>query len=274
MRRGTVFQIVYLTILSILGLLMLYPFYFMVQTSFKDTSEFTFNFWTPATPFHLDNYSTAFQVIWHYIVNSIIVVGIATAGVVVVATLAAYPFARIRFRGREVLYYSIIAMMMIPAILTLIPQFILIRNANLIDTYGGVILPYVAAGETISIFIMRGFFASLPEELFEAARIDGAGDAQVFLRIALPLVRPAIVAIAILEVLTYWNDYVWPLLILGSDDTMQTLVLGLVNFQTRYMVDYGPQMAGYTLGALPLLLLFAVGMRQFVNGITAGALKL
>jgi ABC-type glycerol-3-phosphate transport system permease component len=96
----------------------------------------------------------------------------------------------------------------------------------------------------------------------------------VFLRLALPLVRPAMVAIAILQILTYWNDYVWPLLVLGSDDSKQTLVLGLVNFQTRYTTDYGPQMAGYTLGAIPLLVLFAFGMRQFVAGLTAGALKL
>jgi ABC-type glycerol-3-phosphate transport system permease component len=261
-------------ILSVLALLMLYPFYFMVQTSLKDNTQFTEQFWLPAPPYHLDNYSTAFGVIWQYILNSLIVVGAATAGVVAIATLAAYPFARMRFFGREVLYYSIIAMMMLPSVLTLVPQFVLVRNFGLIDSYAGVALPYIALGETISIFIMRGFFASLPEELFEAARIDGASDVQVFLRLALPLVRPAMVTIAILQILTYWNDYVWPLLVLGDDSSRQTLILGLVNFQTRYMTEYGPQMAGYTLGALPLLVLFAFGMRQFVAGLTAGALKL
>jgi ABC-type glycerol-3-phosphate transport system permease component len=274
MRARTRRQIILIVVLSVLGLMMLYPFYFMVQTSLKDNTQFALQFWTPAAPFHLDNYSTAFEVIWHYIANSMIIVGAAASGVVVVATVAAYPFARMRFVGRSVLYYSIIALMMLPSILTLVPQFVLIRNANLIDTYAGVALPYIALGETISIFIMRGFFASLPEELFEAARIDGASDLQVFLRVALPLVRSAMVAIAILQIITYWNDYVWPLLVLGSDDTKQTLVLGLVNFQTRYTTDYGPQMAGYTLGALPLLVLFAFGMRQFVTGLTAGALKL
>ncbi len=120
---------------------------------------------------------------------------------------------------------------------------------------------------------MRGFFASLPEELFEAARIDGASEFQVFLRVALPLVRPAITAIAILQVLINWNDYILPLLVL-TDDSVKTLVLGLVQFQTRFVTNYGPQMAGYTIGALPLLVLFSFGMRQFVAGITSGALKL
>jgi multiple sugar transport system permease protein/raffinose/stachyose/melibiose transport system permease protein len=267
-------QTLLILVLGVLGLMMLYPFYFMVQTSLKDNTQFALQFWVPTAPFHLDNYTTAFGVIWHYIVNSLIIVGGATTGVVVVATLAAYPFARMRFFGRDALYYSIIALMMLPSILTLVPQFVLIHDANLMDSYAGVALPYIALGETISIFIMRGFFASLPEELFEAARMDGASDLQVFLRVALPLVRPAMVAIAILQILTYWNDYVWPLLVLGSDDTKQTLVLGLVNFQTRYTTDYGPQLAGYTLGALPLLVLFAFGMRQFVAGLTAGALKL
>jgi ABC-type glycerol-3-phosphate transport system permease component len=271
-RKRSPEQVAISVVLILLALLMFYPFYFMMQTSLKDPAQFTLQFWVPTLPFHFDNYSTAFPIIWHYIVNSMIVVGVATLGVVVVATLASYPFARMRFPGKEVLYYGLISMMMVPAVLILVPQFVLIRDMHLIGNYAGVILPYIAGGETLSIFILRAFFASLPEELFESARIDGATELQVFLRIALPLVRPAVSAVAILQVLSTWNDYVLPLLVL-TDDSVKTLVLGLVAFQTRFVTNYGLQMAGYTLGAIPLLILFAFGMRQFISGLTAGALK-
>lgn len=260
-------------VLLILAALMFYPFYFMVQTSFKDNSQFALQFWIPTAPFHWENYATAFPIIWHYIVNSVIVVGAATVGVIVVSTLAAYAFARLRFPGREALYWALISMLMVPPVLTLVPLFVLIRTIGLIGHYSGVILPYIAGNEVLGIFILRAFFASLPEELFEAARIDGASEIQVFLRVAVPLVRPAVTAIAILTILLTWNDYVLPLLVL-TDDSVKTLVLGLVTFQTRYVTNYGPEMAGYTIGALPLLLLFSFGMRQFISGLTAGALKL
>ena len=259
--------------LVLLSLLVIYPFYFMIQTSFKDNTQFVRQFWLPVPPFHLSNYSEAFSVISHYMLNSVIVVGVATLGVLVIATLAAYPFARMRFVGRTWLYRLLIGMMMVPPVLTLVPEFILIRDFNLIGTYAGVILPYIAAGEVLGIFILRTFFAALPEELFEAARIDGASEWQIFLYVAVPMVRPALASIAILQVLTNWNDYVWPLLVL-TDDSVKTLVLGLTAFQTHYVTQYGPQMAGYTISALPLMVLFAFGMRQFVSGLTAGALKL
>jgi multiple sugar transport system permease protein/raffinose/stachyose/melibiose transport system permease protein len=252
---------------------MFFPFYFMLQISLKDDAQFAQQFWVPVFPLHVENYADAFGVIWHYILNSIIVVGASTAGIVVISTLAAFAFARVHFAGREALYYGLISLMMIPSVLTLVPQFVLIKNLGLIGTYGGLILPYMAIGEVISIFILRAFFASLPEELFEAARMDGASNLGVFLHVAIPLVRPAVTAVAILQILTNWNDYVLPYLVL-SDDSLKTLVLGLVAFQTRFAIHYGPQMAGYTIGAVPLLLLFSLGIRQFVTGLTAGALKL
>lgn len=273
MRPRALQQSSILSLLALLAALMLYPFYFMVQTSLKDNSQFALDFWRPTLPFHFDNYGQAFPVIWHYMWNSVIVTALSTLGVIVVSTLAAYPFARMRFPGRQTLYYSLISLMMIPSILTLVPQFVLVRDLHLIGSFGGVILPYIAANELLGIFLLRAFFASLPEELFEAARIDGASDLQLFLRVALPLVRPAVSALSIVVVLFAWNDYVWPLLVL-TDDTTKTLVLGMVLFQTKYITFYGPLMAGYTLAVLPLLILFAVSMRQFIAGLTGGALKL
>jgi ABC-type glycerol-3-phosphate transport system permease component len=124
----------------------------------------------------------------------------------------------------------------------------------------------------LAIFIMRSFFASLPEELFEAARIDGASELWVFLNIAVPLVRPVLVTIAILQVLSSWNDYLWPFLVLQSD-SLKTLVVGLVSFQGRFSTDYGPLMAGYAIASVPLLILFFIAMRSFIEGLSQGALK-
>lgn len=263
-------------IYSILGLfafLMLFPFYFMLQTSGKDNGQFNLQYWLPALPWHWDNYGQVAPVIAHYMVNSILVTTVSTLGVVVVATLAAYAFARMDFPGRTIIYYSVIALLAVPPILTLVPMFILVRDLGLINSLWGLIVPYIATGEALAIFVLRTFFAGLPEELFEAARIDGASPMQAFLRIALPLVRPALATVAIIQLLAVWNDYVWPLLVV-TDESVKTLTVGLVGLHGRFQTPWGELMAGYTLASLPVLIVFFFTVRQFVTGLTSGALKL
>jgi len=255
-----------------LALLTFYPFIFMIITSLKSAKQYYANIWLPAWPLHLENYQQAWTSIAPYMLNSFVVTIASTIGVVGVSCLAAFAFARMSFPGREILYYLVIFLLMVPAVLTLVPTFLLIKNVGLMNTLWALILPYIAAGQVLSIFIMRAFFASLPEELFEAARIDGASELWVFLNIAVPLVRPVLVTIAILQVLSSWNDYVWPFLVLQSD-SVQTLVGGLVNFQGRFYTDYGPLMAGYAIASIPLLILFFVAMRSFIEGLSQGALK-
>jgi len=194
-------------------------------------------------------------------------------GVLATSTLAAYAFARFAFWGRQFWYYSIIVMMMVPGILTLVPSFVLARNLGLLNSLWGLILPYIATGEVLGIFILRAFFAGLPNELFEAARMDGASHLQAFGRIALPLTKPILGTIAIVNLIGVWNDYVWPLLVIG-DDSLKTLTLGLTFYSTRHTTAWGPLMSGYTVGTLPLLLVFLVSVRYFIQGLTAGALKL
>jgi ABC-type glycerol-3-phosphate transport system permease component len=255
-----------------LVLLTFYPFLFMIITSLKSAKQYYANIWLPAWPLHFENYQQAWTAIAPFMLNSFVVTIASTIGVVVVSCLAAFAFARMSFPGREILYYLVIFLLMVPAVLTLVPTFLLIKNMGLMNTLWALILPYIAAGQVLSIFIMRAFFASLPEELFEAARIDGASELWVFLNIAVPLVRPVLVTIGILQVLSSWNDYVWPFLVLQSD-SVQTLVVGLVNFQGRFYTDYGPLMAGYALASIPLLVLFFVAMRSFIEGLSQGALK-
>lgn len=259
-------------VLTILAILTLYPTLFVVITSFKTLDQFFANFWTPSFPLELDNYRQAWDAISGYMLNSVVVTLVSTVGVVIVSCMAAYAFARFDFPGREFFYYSVIVMLMIPAVLTLIPSFLLIKDLGLMNTRWALILPYVAGGQVLSIFILRQFFAGLPEELFEAARIDGANEFRVFWRIGVPLVRPTLVTVAILNVLTVWNDYLWPFLVV-RDENLQTLVVGLVGFQTRFYTNWGPLMAGYVIASLPLVVLFFLAMRSFIAGLTQGGLK-
>jgi ABC-type glycerol-3-phosphate transport system permease component len=261
------------TLLLVLLALTLYPFFFMLMTAFKDNSQFTYEFWWFAVPLHWEYLTNAVAEMWHYIVNSALVASGTIAGVLITSTLAGYAFARFTFWGRQFWYYSFIAMMMIPGILTLVPSFVLVKNLGLLNTLWGLILPYIAGGEVLAIFILRAFFASLPNELFEAARIDGASHLQAFARIALPLTKPVLGTVAIVNLISVWNDYVWPLLVVG-DDSVRTLALGLTYYTTRHGTDWGPLMSGYTVGTIPLLIVFLCGVRYFIDGLTAGALKL
>ena len=260
-------------VLLALVVMTLYPVFLMVITSVKDNTEFYENFLWIVPPFHLSNYTAAWQEVSPYIMNSVIVTGVTVVAVVAFSALAAYAFARMRFVGKEVLYYMVIALMMLPYVLTLVPQFILIKNFGLLDTRWALILPYISGGVVFAIFVLRSFFSTLPQELFEAAYIDGASELQVFWRLALPLIRPAVGTVAILQILGTWNDYIWPSVVLLSDQLF-TMPIGLVAFQGHHTTDWGPLMAGYTLASLPLVILFAITTRTFIEGLIQGGLKL
>lgn len=259
-------------ILLLLLLLTFYPFVAMLFISGKDLGQFTQQPWTLSVPFHGENYAAAWDRVGRYMLNSVIVSGGSCLGVLVLSTLSAYVFARYSFPGREVLFYLIIGLLMVPGILTLIPQYILVKDLHLLNTRWALILPYISGGQVFGIFLLRSFFASLPEELFEAARIDGAGDRTMLVRLVLPLSWSILATLSIFQVLATWNDLIWPAVTIDND-ALKTLVTGLWSFSSQYNTDYGPLMAGYALASLPLLLLFALASRYFVAGLTSGALK-
>jgi len=271
LRRGLGESSTYL-LLIVLAVLTFLPLLLMAEVGFKDNNQFFTNFWLPSAPYHLDNFTAAWGEIAPYLWNSIIVSGGSMVGVCVLSSFAGYAFARFRFPGKEALYYVVLAVMMVPSILILVPLLVEVKTLNLLDTRWALILPYVAAGQTLAIFIMRSFFAGLPEEMFEAARLDGAGEIRALFSIALPLVKPAVSTVAIMQLLSTWNDYVWPFVAIHSED-LRTLVTGIVEFQARHFINWGPLMAGYTLAALPLVILFLFTVRYFMEGLMAGALK-
>lgn len=260
--------------LIILGLLTFYPFIFTIITSFKSSPQFNHNFWGITLPLNPLNYKDAWTRVGPYIFNSLLVTLITVCGVLFISSIAGFVFARFKFPGREFLFLMILALLMIPGILTLVPAFILVKNLGLLGTRWALVIPYVSGGQVFAIFILRSFMASLPNELFEASRVDGAKTLQMYFHIALPMSMPILVTIAIMNILSTWNDYVWPLVTLPSSK-LWTIAIGIVSFGSQYLglENYGPMFAGYVIASLPLIILFFFTMRYFIQGLSSGALK-
>ena len=267
-------QIVSHAILVALVTVSLYPFAFMLITSVKSIDQFYHSYFEPTLPFHFMNYLEAWSQIGGYMVNSVSVTTISVVLVLVVASLAGYVFSRYRFVGSELLFMTVMLVMMVPNILSMLPVFVTLRNMRLLDTHFALIIVYVSQGQVLGVYIFRNFFISVPDELMDAAEIDGAGDLRTLWRIILPLSKPIIFTVAVMSTLTFWNEYIWPLIILSSQQ-LWTITLGLVVFESRYagMAAWGPLFSGYVIASIPLIVLFAFSMKYFVAGLTAGAVK-
>ena len=259
-------------ILGILVILVFYPFLAMLFMSVKDNPQFIHARWVPTLPMHFENFSYAWTAIGQFVFNSIFVSTVSAAGGVMFAALAAYVFARFQFPGKGVLYMIIIALMMVPGVLTLVPMFLLVRDLKLLDTYWVLILPYLAGSQPFGILLLRTFFEGLPNELFESARLDGANELGVMRNIAIPLSMPIMGTLIILNVVGTWNDVLWPSVTI-SNNKLKTIVFGLWGFQSQYYTSWGPLNAAYTISAIPLLILFIFTSRLFIQGLTSGALK-
>ena len=259
-------------VLAVVVALSLVPFAAMLLISVKSNAELFTNFWGfPIAP-RWDHYPKAWAALGPYLVNTFTLIGLVVPGVVWLSSMAGYALARLRFPGRQAISAAILALLMVPGILTLIPTYGLVKQLGLIDTPWALILPYLAGGQVLGVVLSRTFFAGIDEELFEAMRLDGASDLVAYRRLALPLSMPVLSTIAIMTSLGIYNDYIWPLVAV-SDNARQTFTVGVTRFASSFNMEYGPTMAGYVVGSIPLMVLFAFGMRSFVRGVTAGALK-
>ena len=258
--------------LGLLCALMIAPLIMAIVISFKSPSQFTRVPFLPTWPMRWENYEFAWQIISQFLLNSIIASGATVIGVLLLSSLAAYSFAQIRFPGRTFVFYAVLALMMVPASLTLVPSFVLIRDLRLINTHWSLILPWIAGGQLIGILILRAFFESLPGEMFDACRIDGASDWQIYWRVALPLTRSMLGVVAVLNILGTWNNLIWPTLTL-PERRMWPLTPGLYSYMEQYYTSYGRVMAGLLLGSIPLVIIFVFTSRLFVEGLTSGAIK-
>lgn len=255
--------------LSVLAFVGLFPYLFMLAASVKDNEQFFDSYWVPSWPLHLDNYAVAWQQVSPYLFTSFVVAGFAIVGTLLLAPAAAFVFARFGFPGRNLLFGLIAALLMVPSITSLIPLFILMRDLGILDSRLVLIIPHVTGNVVFGIVIMRTYMAQIPEEIFEASRVDGAGGVRMFTSLMLPLARPVVGTVALVTVLGVWNDYFWPLLTVTTDE-FRTIPAGLAFFANQNDQQWGPLFAGYTLASLPLLALFTFLSKWFLAGIQGG----
>jgi len=260
------------TILILFGIATFFPLVLVVITSLKNNTQFYQNFWLPTFPLQFGNYEVAFGRIWRYILNSIIYSSSTIFLVGTLSSIAGYVFARFKFPFKSVLFLGFITLVMVPSVLTLAPRFIMVRDFGLVNTPFALIIAWVSSGLVLSTWLMRSYFESLPQELFDAAYVDGAADWQVFFFVSLPLARPMVATVAMTTLIATWNDLIWPLVTITDRDTMP-LAQGLMQFSSSFETEWGPLFAGYVISSIPLLLVFVVAMRQFISGLTSGAVK-
>ena len=249
-----------------------FPFVFMLMSSVKDTYQFYHTFWAPAWPPHFENFTNAFADMGAYIFNSLFVTALSVGGIIVFSVVAGFVLGRYVFPGREIIFYGTIATMMVPAVLMLVPAFEWVDRLGMLDSYPVMILPYIAWGQVLPIYLTRTFFAQIDTALFEAAHVDGAGLFRQLWHIGLPLAKPVVGVVAIISALLVWNQFLWPLVTTSSEDVM-VLTVGMLRYQARVSGQYGRMFAGYVISAIPLGILFLFATRLFMRGITSGALK-
>src|SRR5258708_734811 len=256
------------------ALVMLYPIAIMVFAAFKSNAEIFGSPFTPPSQFNLDN----LRRVWtetnfaQYLANSLATTGGSSALILGLGTVAAYALARYQSAGNGALLMFFLSGLMLPLKLAVIPLFIELKALGLIDSRLGLIAIYTAMGLPSAVFIMTGFLRTLPGELEQSARIEGAGEARIMLQVMLPLARPAMVIAAIHNAVPIWNDFFFPLVFVQSD-RLKTLPQGLTVFMGEYNTDWGVLFAGLTLASLPITLLYIALSRQFIAGLTSGAVK-
>ena len=251
----------------------LLPLLWMLSVSFMQPGEAS-HYPPPLLPAHatLANYHELFERagMGRYLLNSALIASAITLASLAFNLSAGYAFAKLRFVGRDRLFQVVLAALLIPLQVAMMPLFLLMKWLHLVNSYGGVIVPALATA--LGIYLVRQYARSIPDDLIEAARIDGAGEWTIFLRIVLPLLKPMIVTLAVLTFLTSWNDFMWPLIVL-SDQTWQTAPVALAGLSREHVQDNELMMAGSVVTILPVLLLFFLLQRQYLQGLLLGSVK-
>lgn len=265
-------QVMQYSILSIGGFIMIFPYLWMLSTSFKARGTW-YNISLIPEQFSFEHYdrllSTSLLPRWY--LNTFIVAVIGTASVVFFSALTGYVFAKLRFRGREIMFVLILATIMIPSEMMIIPWYTGVAKLGWIDSFPGILVPGMLSA--FGVFVMRQFMANIPDELLDAGRIDGVSEFGLFWRISFPLARPAAAVVAIFTFLGHWNDFLWPLIVTNSD-RMQTLQVGLSRLsQLETGADWGGTMSGAALASIPMLIVFLFFQKQIISGMKLSGLK-
>ena len=272
-RKRDKFDFISNIVVVFFAILNLFPLYWLFTSSLKNSADVVKmppDWWPQTITFQ--NYIDIFQdqPAFRWAFNSLYVSGVSTILVIVVASMAAYAFSKINFKYKNIIYIIFVSSLMIPKEIMIVPLFRIIQDFDMVNTYGGMIWPNVAAA--FGVFLLKGFFDNTPNALREAARIDGASEWRTFTHIMLPIVKPGIGALFILNFVQVWNDYLWQMVV-GQEKTMKTLMVGTATLMQDLNPNFAYKMAGATVAAIPMLIIFMLFQKFFTSGITAGAVK-
>jgi multiple sugar transport system permease protein len=271
--RISLFQIIVFLIALVLLLLTFIPVFTMIFLSLKSTIQIYGDFFALPNPLEWSNYNKAIGMLIPNMINTLIVVSAGTLLTLVLCAMSGYVFARLRFPLKDFLFVAVIALMMVPGVLTLTPQYSLVQKYGLYNTWWALILPWAAGGQIFGILLCRTSMSQLPMEMFEAARIDGCSEFKALIRIALPLSKPILSTIAVMNMVGFYNDFIWPLLVIENNSKQVINVVIRVFQSMTGTVDLGSMIAGFVFATIPLLILFIFTSRLYIEGITSGAVK-
>ncbi|OOM77314.1 inner membrane ABC transporter permease protein YcjP [Clostridium puniceum] len=274
-KKRTVSKIATYTILIMISFICLVPFYWMIRSSLMDMSQiFTMPpIWIP-DPIRFSNYKEALTLLpfAKYFSNTLFIVVLTVLGTVITSSLCAYSFSRINWKGRDIVFGILLTAMMIPFAVTLIPTFIGWQKLGLVNTYVPLVVPAWFGGGVFNVFLLRQFFRTIPKELDEAARIDGANHFIIYSKIILPLSKPSLIVVGLFSFMGSWNDFLGPLVYLNDSDKF-TLSLGLMQFNGMYTAQWQYMMAASAVVVLPIVIIFFIGQKYFIEGIAMTGMK-
>jgi ABC-type glycerol-3-phosphate transport system permease component len=266
--------ILHIIIITLLTLSM-FPIYLMIVGSFKNPIQYIGQRWVPTFPLRQGNYGAAWDVVQPYMLNTMFVAGVGLAGVLIMSLIGGHVFARMRFPLKGPLYFMIVVLLAVPWVLSFIPSYMLFNSLHLLNTPWVLIIPNLANGPVFGIFLMRAFIEGIPEELYEAARCDGASLFREMVSITLPLSLPGLATLSIVNFVGTWNWFLWPLVTI-TDKSHQLISVGLFQLTVGDFsgtTSFGPLMAGYVISSVPLVILFIFLGRFYVEGLTTSGLK-
>ena len=263
-------------LLSIWAIIVIVPFLWVLLSSFKTTKEILASPFSLPAHWQFDNYAHAWTDagIRQFFVNTVIVVGVALVLVMLLGAMCAYVLARFKFRGSRFIYYLMLAGLTFPIFLAIVPLFFILKNLGLINTLPGLIMVYVAFALPFTVFFLYAFFRTLPDDVYEAALIDGAGEWRTFFRIMLPMARPGMAAVAIFNFLGLWNQFLLPVA-LNTDQSRYVLTQGMASFasQAGYAVDFGALFAAVVITVVPVLIVYVIFQRRLEGSVSRGTFR-
>lgn len=261
-------------VLLLLLIVTFFPFVMMINMSVKPTVLITTDFLSLPSNLFWENYTKAYKFVKQPILNSLLICGASLIGILINVTLSGYAFSKMRFKGRKTLFAVMMSVMMVPVTITIVPQYLIVEKLKLVNTYWALILPYIASQQAFGIILSKTNFDQMPQELFDAAKVDGASELQALLKIGLPLLKPTLVTVGITAVVSIYNDYIWPTIVLTGGDNIKTFCQIVYNNAQGYVrTDIGLLCAAFIIGTIPLMLITCSCLKYYLEGMIAGAVK-